>query len=194
MNIAPISSRPASIAQARLPPYHAAGIPEFTRPVKDGAPGGLAGGPLPRIDPNAPAAEQVLFAQADQMAGGHMPRLGIRLRMLLATSGDALVQEQFAFGRKPASVLAQGPQIVINVGSADDGSTGQITLLNGQVREATGTSMLDPLKRRAAVQQASLAICLGIARRNDMPQAAAAIQELQRYSTLFDESGRYIGS
>jgi hypothetical protein len=186
MNISPTFSKLSSTSQLPLTTA-ASGIgPKFVRSAKDHAPAVAASG-VPAIDPNAPPEEQRFFNKALDMATAPEGNQNLyRLALLLQNEGsDASAYEQFSFRQKPASIQTRGPRIVVNVGSDDDASAGQLTVVNAHIEQKKGV-MQDPHIQIAAMRPAIAALCLGMAQRKNMPYAAQALREVQQYVKRFE--------
>jgi hypothetical protein len=194
MNIHPTSSTPVSTGRSTASgtPDAGANAPKFSRTARDGAPGAAAYVPWPQIDPSASAEEQQLFKYASDMSGGgDVHSINARLFNMLRRGRSEVppTNAQFTFNQMPASVQISDPRLVINVGSDDDGSASQFSLVNNRIAGIKGASMNNPLQQTAALQRAATAICLGIAQQNNMPHAVAAIQEVQSRQGFLTQPG-----
>ncbi|MGJ7580112.1 hypothetical protein ACSFA3_08010 [Variovorax sp. RHLX14] len=185
----PVSRHPPSATTASSA---GTGGTQFVRPARDRVPSPG----FPDIDPNASEAENSLFSRINDFAlGGSLPGIGIRLWQILMQEGNQETrQEEFTFRGKPASIKVTYPQVEISVGSNDDGSAGQISMMGGSVKSTQGNVMKDVKVREHVMKHAAFAIGLNIARQQNMPYAVAALQGSLNATALSNEHGKYIGS
>lgn len=156
---------------------------QFIRPHGDRAPASnVAGRGWTEIDPLASADEKIFFSRASEVAGiEDLSKLQVRFAQIVqAECAGASSFEEFMFKKEPANVRVVYPRVLINVGSDDRGTAGQISIVNGRIETVKGAVMQDPEVQALAIQHAALALCLGVARQKEnMPYAVAALQELQ---------------
>jgi hypothetical protein len=176
-------------------PAAGAGKTQFVRPPIDSAPPNGQGWDI--IHPNASAEENELVSKAAGVSTfADFPDLGIRTNFIAQKEGkSAPRREDFMMNNEPANVQVMFPRIVINFGSSDKGTAGQVSIINGRVDTKKGAALHDPNALRLAGQHACLALCLNIARQEgNMPYALARLQEMQNQKVLSDKSGQAIGS
>ncbi|MGJ7580114.1 hypothetical protein ACSFA3_08020 [Variovorax sp. RHLX14] len=195
MSIYRTTSIPASRQQPltiNTPVANASRTP-FVRPHRDSAPApNVAGRGWTNIDPLASADEKMFFSRASEVAGiEDLSKLRVRFTQIVQAecAGNSRLEE-FMFEKEPANVRVVYPRVVINVGSDDKGTAGQLSMVNGRIETAKGAVMQDPKVQALAIQHAALALCLGVARQKEtMPYAVTALQELQnamQFRTLYD--------
>ena len=193
----PVSHNQPSAHTTRDASKSANSATKFTRPLNDLAPGAGAAFPgFPDIDPNAPEAEKQLFdAVNDVVLGGSLPLIGLRLTNILKREGNQESRhEEFTFRNEPASIQVMFPRMVIRVGSTENGTAGQLSLVNGKVESMKGEVMQDLKVRENVMQHAGFAIGANIARQKNMPFAAATLLGRLNATMLLDEHGVYNGS
>ncbi|MGJ7580113.1 hypothetical protein ACSFA3_08015 [Variovorax sp. RHLX14] len=192
MKITPAAFDPVSRNQPSTTTAYAANqkATTFVRPHLDSAPAAATGWAI--VHPNASAAENQLVTQAQGLAYGNVPQLNARTDLFMKRdSKGAPMHETFMMNNEPADVQVNVPRIVITFGSDEKGTAGQVSLVNGLIEGKKGAAMQDPKMLRFAIQNAAVALSLGIARREgNMPYAVAALQELQNAKAQSNESAQ----
>lgn len=178
-------------------PAAGAGKTQFVRPPIDSAPPSGTQWVSAGIHPNASAEENDLVDKASGVSTfADFPNLGIRTNYIAQKEGKSATRhEEFMMNNEPASVQVVFPRIVINFGSDEKETAGQLTIINGVVESRKGAALTDRNISRLAGQHACLALCLNIAREDgNMPYAVASLQEKLNWKSAFSESGKAIGS
>jgi len=99
---------------------------------------------------------------------------------MLRHYGVENVREDFVFRGQPATVHVNAGRMVTTVGSDEDGTAGQVILLNGRIQTTKGVAN-DPETQLSILRYTGLALCAGVARRQNMPIATAALDNMHEY-------------